>query len=127
VFREAAGGRDVAFDVILRRDLELPKKGTWSLAREYRAVHNIGHFRFVECSGVAEDGAPRGDITPLGEVLFPFDASLRAAGDLRALPVERVGHGPIVREAYTVDANGLVAVTITDLESGFERAFRIGA
>jgi molecular chaperone DnaK (HSP70) len=124
VFREADGGRDVAFDVILARDLELPSQGTFSLMREYRAAHNIGHFRFVECSGV--DGTtPTGDVTPLGDVLFPFDVALRDR-PLDGVPVERVGDGPAVREVYSIDPHGIVAVTITDLGSGFQREFRLG-
>jgi molecular chaperone DnaK (HSP70) len=98
VFREADAGQAVAFDVILPRTVELPAAGgATRLCREYRAVHNIGHFRFVECSRV-EGGAPTGDVTPVGEVLFPFDPTLRAAGDLAAVPVRRVDVGPRVRE-----------------------------
>ena len=84
LFREADGGREVSFDVILARDAELPTAGARSLLREYRAAHNIGHFRFVECTSV-EGGAPTGDVTPLGDVVFPFDASLRGL-DLDGLP-----------------------------------------
>jgi len=130
VFREADAGQAVAFDVILPRTVELPAAGgaaTAAFSREYQAAHNIGHFRFVECSRV-DGGAPSGDVTPVGEVLFPFDPTLRAApaSALATFPVRRVDGGPRVREDYTVDANGLVAVTITDLESGWSRAFSVG-
>jgi hypothetical protein len=123
VFREARGGREVAFDVILARGGELG--GT--LERTYRAAHNLGHFRFVECATVDDAGAPRGDITPSGEVLFPFDPALRGADSLADVPVRRLERGPLIREEYAVDPNGIVAVTITDLDTGYRRGYRLGS
>jgi molecular chaperone DnaK (HSP70) len=126
VFREAEGGQRVSFDPLLPRDTVLPTVGTRSLCREYRSAHNIGHFRFVECSDLGSAGEPTGDMTPIGDVLFAFDAKLRAAKNLASVPVVRVDAGPQVREIYSVDPNGIIAVTIVDLDSGYERTFRIG-
>jgi molecular chaperone DnaK (HSP70) len=124
VFREARGGREVAFDVIFAPGGAL---GGAVHQRTYRAAHNLGHFRFVECATVDDAGAPRGDITPSGEVMFPFDPALREAGSLAGVPVQRLDRGPLIREEYAVDPNGIVAVTITDLESGYRRGYRLGA
>jgi len=121
VFREWQGGDDVVFDAILtpehRRDGQ-PK------VRRYRAVHNIGHLRYVECDHV-EHGVPDGDVTPFAELRFPYDKALQGA-DLDAVAVQRIGQGPVIEERYDVDAHGMVHVTITNLESGFavERALR---
>ena len=72
VFREARAGEDVTFDPILPKDIALPNDGQAPLVvtRTYRAAHNIGHFRFVECSRLV-DGRPDGDVTPYAPVFFP--------------------------------------------------------
>ena len=54
-----------------------------SVTRRYRAAHNIGHFRFVECSRLT-DGRPDGDVTPYDPVFFPFDPDLHDEDDLGA-------------------------------------------
>jgi molecular chaperone DnaK (HSP70) len=116
VFREADTGRDVAFDAIFTPDAAL---GT-DLVRTYRAAHNLGHYRFVECSAV-DGGAPRGDITPLGDILFPFEAGLRGQrlGDVAVARL--AGSGPVIEERYAIDPAGMVRVTITDLTSGYRQ------
>ncbi len=76
--------------------------------------------------GYAADGAPDGEVMPSGEVVFPFDPALRNA-DVAAVPVRRTGSGPLIRERYRIDRSGIVQVTITDLESGFAREFRLGS
>ncbi len=128
VFREADGGQDIAFDPIFGAEAALPARGEGGAAHErvYRAAHNLGHFRFVECGTVSPNGAPDGDVTPVGEVVFPFDPALRDA-DLRSVPVARTGAGPLVRERYQVDPHGIVEITITDLDDGYSRAYRLGA
>ena len=65
VFREAEAGEEVVFDPIFPKDLPLPAAGEAPLTavRRYRAAHDVGHFRFVECSRLVE-GRPDGDVTP---------------------------------------------------------------
>ncbi len=129
VFREAKGGEGVSFDPIFTPSTRVPAPGAEAVRerRVYRAAHNVGHFRLVECSALDAAGTPQGDITPAGEVLFPFDPALRIGGqDLRAVPVRRTGDGPMVEETYSIDPNGLVALTIRDLESGFAQEYRVG-
>jgi hypothetical protein len=130
VFREAEGGTRVAFDPIFAKDLLLPGSGTTGprATREYRAAHNVGHFRFVECADVDEAGAPRGDMTHAADVYFPFDARLPPdSNELARVPVQRLGErGPLVRETYSVDENGMIDITIQNLDEGYELMHRIG-
>jgi hypothetical protein len=35
--------------------------------------------------------------------------------------------GPRIQEQYSVDQHGIVEFRITDLDSGYERAFKLGA
>ncbi len=127
VWREAETGRVVTFDPIFAKDTRLPKKGEppLTVARRYRSAHNIGHFRFVEC-GALHDGRPDGHIVPWDEIRFPYERGLRERPDLSDVPVERVGHdGCEVEERYTCSATGLFEVTVTVLDEGFGRTYRI--
>lgn len=126
VFREAHAGTDVVFDPIVFKDATLPADGRTPLVvrRMYRAAHNIGHFRFVECSRLV-DGRPDGDVTPYEPVLFPFDPALYDRDDLGRQPVGRWNDGPDVEERYVVAPSGAVEVTLTTHPAGFERTFRL--
>jgi hypothetical protein len=71
---------------------------------------------------------PLGDITAYRDVLFPFDRGVRKASDLAAVPVRRMSQeGPLIQEEYAITPLGIVHVTIKDLESGYERAYDVGA
>jgi molecular chaperone DnaK len=126
VFREAEAGADVVFDPIVGKDVALPADGDTPLIvrRTYRAAHNIGHFRFVECSRLV-NGRPDGDVTPYDPVLFPFDPALYDRDDLGRQPVGRRTDGPDVEERYVVAPNGAVEVTLTTQPGGFMRTFRL--
>ena len=70
---------------------------------------------------------PRGDLQPYGEVIFPFDRSLRGTDiDLAAMPVVRTEDGPLIEESYIVDENGMVTVEIADVEDGFTVSCPLG-
>ncbi|WP_099223082.1 Hsp70 family protein [Mycobacterium persicum] len=126
VFREACAGADVVFDPIVPKDASLPADGQSPLIirRNYRAAHNIGHFRFVECSRLV-DGRPDGDVTPYDPVYFPFDPALYDRHDLGRQPVGRCNDGPDVEERYVVVPGGAVEVTLTTQPTGFQRTFRL--
>src|SRR5262249_47596812 len=125
VFREALAGADVTFDPIVPKDASLPPDGrTLVVMRSYRAAHNIGKFRFVECSRLV-NGRPDGDVTPYEPVLFPFDPTLNDRDDLGGQPVGRWNDGPDVEERYVVAPSGAVEVTLTTHPAGFERTFRL--
>ncbi|MEE6176023.1 Hsp70 family protein [Mycobacterium sp. 050134] len=126
VFREAQAGAGVVFDPIVSKDASLPADGRTPLVvrRTYRAAHNIGHFRFVECSRLV-DGRPDGDVTPYDPVLFPFDPALYEREDLKHQPVGRWKDGPDVEERYVIAPTGAVEVTLTTQPAGFKRTFRL--
>lgn len=126
VFREAQAGADVVFDPIVPKDASLPADAHSPLVvrRRYRAAHNIGHFRFVECSRVV-NGRPDGDVTPYDPVFFPFDPALHDLADLGRQPIGRWNDGPDVEERYVIATGGAVEVTLTTQPAGFERTFRL--
>ncbi|MBM4281937.1 MAG: Hsp70 family protein [Deltaproteobacteria bacterium] len=128
VFRERDAGRGLRFDTIFDPKRTLPPTGeSITVARRYRARHNVGHFRYVECSRVDGAGDPVGDVVPVGDILFPFDAALRDQTSLVDVTVQRTDAGPEVEESYRIDPAGLVAVTITDLARGYTRAYTLGS
>jgi len=126
VFREALAGEDVCFDPIVPKGAQLPTAGQppFVVTRTYRAAHNIGHFRFVECSRL-RDGHPDGDVTPYDPVFFPFDPDLDEDEDLRRRPVRRSDDGPDVEERYVVTPGGAVEVTLTTRPARLSRTFRL--
>jgi len=128
VFREGAGGQEIVYDPIFAPGTELPvhTKDPLTCTRMYRAAHNVGHFRFFECNAV-DGGRPRGDMALFGDVYFPFDAGLTEAKDLARVAVQRTdANGPRICERYSLDENGIVDVLIRNVDSGYERAFRLG-
>jgi molecular chaperone DnaK len=106
--------------------LALPADGQAPLVitRTYRAAHNIGHFRFVECSRLL-DSRPDGDMTPYDPVFFPFDPNLYEEDDLGRQPVGRWNNAPDVEERYVATPGGAVEVTLTTRPAGFTRTFRL--
>jgi len=122
VFREKDEGRALSFDALLRPDVPL---GGAPLVRRYRAAHNVGHFRFVECASL-RNGEPDGDVVPFADVRFAFDGRLRGR-DLSQVAVVRLGDGPEIEERYHVDDNGMILVEIEDTAAGFVQSFRIAA
>ena len=125
VFREADRGGRIVFDQIFARGTRMPQKGETLLAtRAYRAAHNVGHFRFLECAGV-RDGEPDGDISPHGEVLFPFVPEARQNGrGTHPLDVARLSEpGHRIAERYQIDDAGVVTVEICDLDDDYKQRF----
>jgi molecular chaperone DnaK (HSP70) len=52
VWREAQAGALIAFDPLFLKGAPLPPAGEppLSVGRRYRPAHNVGHFRYLECS-----------------------------------------------------------------------------
>jgi molecular chaperone DnaK (HSP70) len=119
VFREDEGGGRVSFDILVQKDTPLPAE----VSRRYRAAHNVGHYRFVEC-GRVEHGRPEGNLAAWDELLFPFDPALRGR-DLARVPVQRLGHGPEVEEIYRCAPDGTVTASLRVLDDGFERTLQL--
>jgi molecular chaperone DnaK (HSP70) len=132
VFRESRAGAEITFDPIFTQDTELPARAGQPVRRrrDYRAAHNVGHFRFFECNAVSEDGRPRGDMMISGDVFFPFDPELgdAAPAELTGIQIERMAaKGPRIEEEYSLDEHGIVAITIKNVDAGFERVYRLGS
>jgi len=128
VFREVQGGAQIGFDRIIGPDTAVPKPGgkPVQLSRRYRATHNEGHFRFIECGWLDDSGHPSGDIKPFADVLFPFDPKLRGSSDLSRVPVARSPiEGPEIEEQYSISEYGSVELTILDRSSGYTQNFKI--
>jgi molecular chaperone DnaK (HSP70) len=130
VFREGLDGSEVTFDPIFERDVALPRQssaGPAVVERTYRAAHNVGHFRYIECSDVDHSGHPRGDMANFADIYFPFDPRLQdRRAELPTVGVHRFGDGgPLIRETYAVDAHGIVEVRIANLDHHYEVAYRL--
>ncbi|MBV9268410.1 MAG: Hsp70 family protein, partial [Acidobacteriaceae bacterium] len=114
VWREAESGARIVFDPLFAKGTNLPAPGEPSLEikRQYSPVHNIGHFRFLECSHRREDGTPSGEIMFWDEIWFPFDPALRDREQFSGFPVEysSIVHGQIIEELYQCDSAGSIAV-----------------
>ena len=130
IWREADSGGTIVFDLIFPRGAHLPQPGDPPLASErvYQPVHNLGHFRYLECSQLDEHGQPRGEITNWEQIRFPFDPRLQGEKEVANLPVLRIteASGLRVHEKYTCDANGTLRVRISSEPTGFAREFLIG-
>lgn len=130
VYREQDHGHRISFDPLFSKETPLPSSDEKPLriARSYSPAHNVGHFRYLECSQLTGDGQPAGDITLWDEILFPFDPRLKDAVDLRDI---NVGYSPgaagqVVEEAYSCDAGGSLAVKISNLSSQYGHDFQLG-
>jgi molecular chaperone DnaK (HSP70) len=130
VWREADSGKRIVFDPLFNKGLGLPPAGAPPLAirRQYSPVHNLGHFRFMECSHRMDDGGPTGEVTMWDEIYFPFDPSLQETPDLKFFAVEHsVPAGrQRLEELYECDAGGSISVTVSNTTSGFSRTYRLG-
>jgi len=130
VWREAEAGHRIVFDPLFTKGTPLPGSSDPPLlnSRRYFPVHNIGHFRYLECSHLTDDGRPEGDITIWDDIRFPFDPSLRENAALEQVPVGYLnnGHRSEAEESYACDGSGAVTVTIANLTEGYHRSYRLG-
>ena len=130
MWREADCGGNIVFDLIFSRGVRLPApdEPPLHLERVYQPAHNIGHFRYLECSRLDDRGQPIGEIANWEQIQFPFDPALWSCRNLAAEPVCAlpVPNGLLVREEYTCDAGGNLKVKISTAPSGNVREYSIG-
>ena len=114
----------------LPRGIQLPENGQPALSpdRIYKPFHNIGHFRYLECSRLDDRGQRVGEITNWEQIQFPFDPELENCVDLSSIPAQAMasGYGLSTREEYSYDANGSIRVRISSQPAGNEREYVIG-
>ncbi len=127
VWREGDAGSRIVFDPLFHKGVALPGPGERALEirRSYRPVHNIGHFRYLECTHLDEEGQPCGDVTIWDEIQFPFDPAIRDAEGVE------VAHSPAaseheIAETYSIDASGTVTIMIANLTARYQRVYRLG-
>lgn len=129
VWRETDGGKVIAFDPIFPKDTLLPAADDPSLMRtlRYQPAHNIGHFRYVECSELKAESQPYCETMPWDEIFFPFDPALCHDARLERIPVVRMPgvHDQIIEELYSCDAHGIIEVTIANRTAGYQRSYRL--
>jgi molecular chaperone DnaK (HSP70) len=129
VWREAEAGHRIVFDPIFSKDTPLPGLTDPPLVstRTYTPAHNIGHFRYLECSRVTPDEQPTGDLNPWDQVYFPMDPDLRKKRRLEGMAVEHtpVAPGQSIEERYVCDARGVIKVTIANRSAGYRRSFTL--
>lgn len=130
VWRESECGRRMVFDALFERGVELPGPGQTVLerVRRYSPVHNVGHFRYLECSARGVEGEPTGDVTTWDEIRFPFDPALAEWAELAEVPVAHLDGETrfVIEERYSADSSGAVLVRIANLTAGYERSYRLG-
>jgi hypothetical protein len=91
-------------------------------------MHNVGHFRYLECSHRTEEGKPTGDIAVWDEIRFPFDPSLAGTTQLDGLGVQHTAtvETQSIRERYLCGPSGAVEVEISNVTAGYTRRYRLG-
>jgi molecular chaperone DnaK (HSP70) len=127
VWRESEAGTRVVFDPIFSKGTLLPPTGkSLTVTRRYEPAHNLGHFRFLECSHLDELQEPRGDIVAWDQVFFPFDPQL-AESHLNEVAVQNWSgqQGVVIEEQYRCDASGMIEVVISNEAAGLARCFAI--
>ncbi|MCI0417868.1 MAG: Hsp70 family protein [Acidobacteria bacterium] len=130
VWRETDDGEKMIFDPVFPKTTGLPRPGQPPLrvTRSYHPAHNLGHFRFLECSNLKPPYQPDGDVVSWDEVYFPFDPALAASEcGLERKEIRRWAKAQSlwVEEAYECDAEGIITVTITNHTTGQSKAYRI--
>jgi len=130
VWREADYGHRIVFDAVFEKGLSLPTAGEPPLVRRrhYTPVHDVGHFRYLECSHRTQDGTPSGDISFWDEIRFAYDPALRGAMDLGSVSVRNTPDAASrqIEEMYECDSAGSIAVTIADSSAGYSQRFPLG-
>lgn len=127
VWREGDGGQRIVFDPLFQKGVALPAPGERPLEirRRYTPVHNIGHFRYLECTHLDGYGQPCGDVTLWDDIQFPFDPALVEA-ETAEVTHSAAARAQQIEESYSIDASGTVTITITNLTSDYERVYRLG-
>jgi len=117
----------VTFDPLFPKGKPLPTRDEPALeiSRYYCPVHNVGVFRYLECSHIDAGTRPAGDITVWDEIRFPFDPQLGEIDETPVQHLDRVRHQTI-EEKYVCDAGGAVTVTIRNDTAGYSRDYRLG-
>lgn len=127
VWREGEAGRAKIFDPILLKDTAVPDHDRIRIERSYRPAHRVGHLRYLECTDIDSHGRPAGDLTPWGDLYFPYDPALVDRNDLDRLPEARCGglESEEIVETYEYGADGGVSISIENRTRGYRKRFSV--
>jgi hypothetical protein len=129
VWRDAYSGSEQWFDLLLRRGDGAERNGdSVVVQRRYSSRHAVGNLRFVECSKLTHTGEPAGDMTPWGEIFFPYSKSLVNESDVELLRSGCARHDEPneILETYEYAPDGSVRVTVRNCTRGHERSYELG-
>lgn len=122
-------GSSEQFDTIFPAGTPIPRKGEPPLERHawYHPRHNVGHLRYLECTGIGDDGMPSGDVRHWSDILFPYDPSVSltdAPPKGQIIATDRFG-GEAVCEVYRCDSDGAITVELRRPARQDVRAYEI--
>ncbi|MEI7880123.1 MAG: Hsp70 family protein [bacterium] len=127
VIRLADHGTREIFVPVFHAGLRLPARGEAPISTEvrYQPCHNIGRFRYLECTAVDAQGKPEAGLRAWSEILFPYDHT-RAINE--TLTPEQIHQrndlaGEAV-ETYTCDSDGIITVQMKRAD-GQSRTFEV--
>lgn len=127
VIRLADHGTREIFVPVFQAGLRLPARGEAPISTEvrYQPCHNIGRFRYLECTAVDAQGKPEAGLRAWSEILFPYDHTLAIN---EPLPADQIVHrndlaGEAV-ETYTCDSDGIITVQMKRAD-GQSRTFEV--
>ncbi len=129
VWRETEDGTKIVFDPIFTKGTLLPSatEAPLLVRRRYHPAHNLGHFRFLECSQLGDGQEPRGDMVSWDQFFFPYDPALSQELEFDQAMVKRWPEGVShwVEEIYQCDSRGIIEVTLSNHASGYSKTYRI--
>jgi molecular chaperone DnaK (HSP70) len=127
VWREGEGGRAKVFDPILLKDTAFTEQGGIRVERRYRPAHRVGHLRYMECTDIDDNGQPSGDLTPWGDLYFPYDPALVDSHELDKLAALRCEglEGEEIVETYEYGTEGSVSISIENRTHGYRRRYTV--
>jgi molecular chaperone DnaK (HSP70) len=115
VIRLADHGTREIFAPVFQAGLRLPARGEAPISAEIRYLphHNIGRFRYLECTAVDAAGKPEAGLRTWSEILFPYDTALAIT---EPLTIDHIAErddlmGEAV-EIYSCDSDGIITVQI---------------
>ena len=127
LWREEKCGESFVFDPIFGKNTQLPAKNEPPivLRRRYQPSHNVGVFRFQECS-LLDQGQPSGLIAVWSQINFPFEKSLQEK-DLTTIEVLRYPQALDyeVEEIYSLNHQGEISFKVMNHQNGYTQTFQL--
>lgn len=122
-------GRVETFDTIFPAGTPIPRRGEPPLEKVacYRPAHNVGHLRYLECTGIGPDGLPAEGVRTWSDILFPYDPAQSLTTELAPTEIEttdRFSNEPVC-EVYRCDHDGVITVELRRPASRDARCYEI--